>query len=98
MKRRKIQKKIRRSLYIASMLIIIIIIIITTTFVDKYRGENERERERDVPRLFLSRSPPFSLTLRRGGVASRRFRDEIAKLRLCAGGRIDVLFFYSAVY
>ncbi len=38
MKRRKIQKKIRRSLYIASMLIIIIIIIIiTTTFVDKFQ-------------------------------------------------------------
>ena len=26
------------------IIIIIIIIIITTTFVDKYRGENERER------------------------------------------------------
>ena len=91
MKRRNSKKNTKKS--IASIIIIIIIIIIlviiiiiitTTTFVDKYRGENERERE--------------SLTLRRGGVASRRFRDEIAKLRLCAGGRIDVLFFYSAVY
>ena len=107
MKRRNSKKNTKKSIasiiiIIILVIIIIIIIIITTTFVDKYRGENERERERererDVPRLFLSRSPPFSLTLRRGGVASRRFRDEIAKLRLCAGGRIDVLFFYSAVY
>ena len=90
MKRRNSKKNTKKSIasiiiiIIIIILVIIIIIITTTTFVDKYRGENERERE--------------SLTLRRGGVASRRFRDEIAKLRLCAGGRIDVLFFYSAVY
>ena len=91
MKRRNSKKNTKKSIasiiiiiIIIILVIIIIIIITTTTFVDKYRGENERERE--------------SLTLRRGGVASRRFRDEIAKLRLCAGGRIDVLFFYSAVY
>ena len=62
MKRRKIQKKIRRSLYIASMLIIIIIIIIiTTTFVDKYRGENEREREREMYLVSFSLAPLPSL-------------------------------------
>ena len=73
------------------LITIIIIIIITTTFVDKYRGENERERERDVPRLFLSRSS-FSLTLPwRSSVKAFSRRD--AKLPFCAGRRIGRPFF-----
>ena len=46
MKRRNSKKNTKKSIAsILIIIIIIIIIIITTTFVDKYRGENERERE-----------------------------------------------------